>query len=93
MGRAAGEKLLSLRYSWVWLFLWVSRGGKVKGYVIQRIGKGNGFVAPTGSERSYVRDVRRARIFATVEDAEANRCPENERIMSLAGLFELEYRH
>lgn len=49
-------------------------------YVIQRTDQGGGYVAPSGSPSSYVRNPANARQFATVESAERDRCPENERI-------------
>jgi hypothetical protein len=41
------------------------------------------FVAPRGSSHSYVQDLRRARRFATREDAEHDRCPGNEYISTI----------
>lgn len=42
-----------------------------------------GYVAKPGHITSYVKDVRLARKFETIEHAERNRCPENERIVDL----------
>jgi len=55
-------------------------------YVIQRDdGK---FVTRPGSEKSYTSDLQKARTFATKEKAEAERCPENERVVSLDQLLQ-----
>lgn len=56
----------------------------MNGYVIK---KGARYVAPAGSARSYTTRLERARIFATREAAEAERCPENERIETVAEQF------
>ncbi len=41
------------------------------------------FVAPPGQEKSYVRELQFARTFATKEDAERERCVENERVRAI----------
>jgi len=38
------------------------------------------FVAEPGSDRSYTPAIAKARKFKTRDEAEADRCPENERI-------------
>lgn len=53
-------------------------------YVIRRTDQGGGYVAPPGQDKSYVRDLRRARTFDSREAAEAERCPENEVIEEFA---------
>ena len=53
-------------------------------YVIERTDQKRGYVATEGSEHSYVHDARHAKKFATREDAEKDRCPENERIVRLS---------
>lgn len=40
-------------------------------------------VNPTGS--SYTRSLKYARVYATREQAEGDRCGENERVVSVAG--------
>jgi hypothetical protein len=48
-------------------------------YVLRRtIG---GYVTWPGSARSYTRNVLDARWFATREEAERNRCPDNEHVV------------
>ena len=51
-------------------------------YILERTDQGGGYVAPAGSEKSYTKDPRHARIFKTVDDAELDRCVENEIIIS-----------
>ena len=51
-----------------------------RGYVLRRTDQGGGYVAPPGSSRSYVPDVAEARVFRTADEAEAERCVENEVI-------------
>jgi len=51
-------------------------------YVLQRT-TDRRFVAPPGREPSYVRMLQHARIFSTRAAAERERCPENERALSL----------
>lgn len=41
------------------------------------------FVAPSGSSGSYTNRLQYARVFQTREEAEKERCPENERVMSV----------
>lgn len=41
------------------------------------------YVAPPGSERSFTRDISRARRFTHREQAEADRCPDNEWITTI----------
>lgn len=56
-------------------------------YVIVR--QDGAFVAPPGSEHSYTNDLREARTFRTREDAERERCPENETVMMVESLLRL----
>jgi hypothetical protein len=49
-------------------------------YVLQR--DDGYFVTPPGSPRSYTRSLTCARRFDTREAAEAERCPENERVVA-----------
>ena len=47
-------------------------------YLLRRTDQGGGFLAAPGSGASYTHDLRRARLFQTKEQAEAERCPDNE---------------
>lgn len=51
-------------------------------YVIENVETGK-LVARQGSQHSYTRDIRKVRVFKSREDAEAERCPENERILKI----------
>lgn len=50
-------------------------------YVIKRTDQGGGYVAKSGLMHSYTRQISLVRRFATIEEAESNRCPENEIIV------------
>jgi len=53
-------------------------------YVLERARvDGGGYAAPLGSLRSYVKLLAQARRFATLADAERNRCG-NERIVEIS---------
>ena len=41
------------------------------------------FVNQPGSDSSYTRDLQRARVFSTKEQAEKDRCVENESVRSV----------
>jgi len=45
------------------------------------------FVAPPGRERSYTKDLRKARVFDRYEDAERERCPENETVEPVVSML------
>lgn len=45
------------------------------------------YVAPPGRQHSYTSKLQHARVFASREAAERDRCPENERIVSLDEVF------
>ena len=52
------------------------------GYVIIRTDQGGGYLAPGGANQVWVRDVKKAHLFATREAAESfGVCPENERVV------------
>ncbi len=55
-------------------------------FILKRTDQGGGYVAPPGSLKSYVRNPVKARRFATREEADRNRCVENETIVALADL-------
>jgi hypothetical protein len=55
------------------------------GYVIQNCETG-AYVTPSGSEKSYTRDVAQARVFSTKEGA-SRECCGNERVVPLESLF------
>lgn len=41
------------------------------------------YVAPSGRESSYTRDLRKARIFQSLSAAEAERCIQNEHVVTV----------
>ena len=53
-------------------------------YLLRKTDGRGGYVAPAGSARAYVRNTAEARVFRTREEAEADRCIENEVIVNLA---------
>lgn len=51
-------------------------------YAIKRFDcDGGGYVAPAGNPSSYVRELQRARTFASLEAAVRETCLENERVV------------
>ena len=56
-------------------------------YVLQRTDQGGGYVAPPGGKHSYVVSKYDAQRFDTPEQAEDNRCVDNERIIEMADLI------
>lgn len=52
-------------------------------YVIQRTDQGGGYVAEYGSKHSYTNRVEKARRYRTREEADTDRCPENEVVVEL----------
>lgn len=56
-------------------------------YVIKRTDQGGGYVAKPGSEHSYTHKLEDARTWASREDAERERCPGNEIIISVSRLI------
>lgn len=52
-------------------------------YVIKRTNI-PGYVAPSGSQITYTSTVTRARVFRTHEEAERERCVENEVVVLLS---------
>ena len=55
--------------------------------VIKRTDQEGGYVAPGGSYKSYTKDIRKARLYLTKEEAEKDRCPVNEVVVPLDGEF------
>ena len=51
-------------------------------YVLNRTDQGRGYVTPAGSPGSYTAKLQDARLFPTREAAEAERCVENEIVVS-----------
>jgi hypothetical protein len=47
-------------------------------YVLKRTDQGGGYVAKPGRNSSYTMVVRNMQKFNTVEEANNNRCPDNE---------------
>jgi len=54
-------------------------------YVIM---KGNFFVAKAGNASSYTNNPARARKFESSEAAEADRCPDNERVVDFERILD-----
>ena len=55
-------------------------------FVIQ---KGDGwYVARSGMQSSYTRFLQYAQVFKTREDAEKERCPDNERVVNITEIME-----
>jgi len=54
-------------------------------YLLKRVEDGR-FVAKSGREASYTRDIEHVRIYPTREAAEADRCVENEIIVPMEAL-------
>lgn len=53
-------------------------------YVLKRTDQGGGYVAPEGSLKAYTNKPGKARRFASFEEANRNRCCENEIAITLA---------
>lgn len=56
-------------------------------FVLQNTETGK-FVAPPGQDKSYTADLTAARVFATREAAERERCVENERVVAVCDLLQ-----
>ena len=52
-------------------------------YLIRRKDQGGGYVAKPGHSSSYVRNLKYARKFTTIEEAERELCVENEVVVDL----------
>lgn len=53
-------------------------------YVLKRTDQRGGYVAKPGSKNSYTRNPVKAQRFASLGEARANSCPENEVPVSLS---------
>jgi hypothetical protein len=60
-------------------------------YIIKRTSPCHGYVARPGSAWSYTNEPQKAWIFKTKEEAEQQRCPENETVVPLNSLFNYNY--
>lgn len=60
-------------------------------FIIRRTDQREGWVTPPGSARSYTQNCLEARRFRTREEAEAERCPENEVIENLHEIIRRTY--
>ena len=68
------------------------KGGETKMYLLKRTSKGGGYVSKPGHKSSYVKNLKYARKFQTIEEADHHRCVENEVIIDLERLLdELRY--
>jgi hypothetical protein len=52
-------------------------------YLLKLMDRRGGFVATPGSRRSYTHSLKQARKFSTREEAERERCQDNEAIVRL----------
>ena len=52
-------------------------------FALKRTSDGK-YVARPGSKNSYTKFLQHARVFRAREEAERDRCPENERIVEVA---------
>ena len=59
----------------------------MSGYIIKRTDQGGGWVTNPGSKSSYTRSLQKARVYPTREEADADRCPENEVVESVESAF------
>jgi hypothetical protein len=56
-------------------------------YLLKLMDRRGGFVAKPGSRRSYTDSLRQARKFSTREEAERERCQDNEVVVRLSDLL------
>lgn len=52
-------------------------------YVIKRTDQSGGYVAKPGLKESYIKDIEKVRVFATLEEAQRERCVENEIVVPM----------
>jgi len=55
-------------------------------YLLKRTDQGGGYVARSGLREAYTLNIDKVRLFTTKEDAERNRCTDNEIIIHLDDL-------
>jgi len=61
-------------------------------FLLKRTSKGGGYVGKPGHKSSYVKNLKYARKFQTIEEANDHRCEQNEVIINLERLLdELRY--
>ncbi len=58
-------------------------------FVIKRTDQGGGYVARSGSQSSYTNKLENARTFSTSAEADAERCVENEIVVSVDSLLRI----
>jgi|15BtaG_2_1085339.scaffolds.fasta_scaffold00099_34 hypothetical protein len=56
-------------------------------YVIKRTDQGGGYLAKDGTAGAYTADFAKAKVFSTRVSAEADRCIENEIVVSVESVF------
>ncbi len=56
-------------------------------YLLKRTDQGGGFVAKAGHRTSYVPCLCYAKVFKTKEEAERDRCKENEVIVEMESIL------
>lgn len=56
-------------------------------YVIKRTDQGGGYVNRPGSANTYTESLEQAQKYATREEADANRCPDNEIVIDVHELL------
>jgi len=60
----------------------------MRGYVLERTDQGGGYIAKPGvSKTGATKRLEDARIFATEEQAEAERCPQNEVVVPISRIL------
>lgn len=59
----------------------------MSGYVLRRTDQGGGYVAESGSDKSYTHQLENAKRFPTREAADADRCKGNEVIVPVDQLL------
>lgn len=57
-------------------------------YVIKRTDQGGGYVAKEGSPCSYTHGIRQMRKYSTIDEANRDRCHDNEIIIPLSELID-----
>lgn len=52
-------------------------------YVIKRTDQSGGYVSRPGLKESYTKNIEKIRVFATMEDAQRERCVEDEVVVPM----------